>query len=190
MSSYLYFNYCINVNFLGSNLGYKKLLFPRRVLLTCLTAILLSTKTFCGSQSTLQTVLSRTCEPYRQGWPLGLPAARRCISGDAGTWLRWPCQSCVSSAGVRAQGSGCQHPLGTGAAPCWCSAGGCALADGRCHPEMGRMGLACWQKKQPVHECVTEANRMKSVPTSLTDLTFFFSKGENTNKPGQPKELL
>lgn len=54
MSSYLYFNYCINVNFLGSTLGYKKLLFPRRVLLTCLTAISLSMKTLCGSQSSLQ----------------------------------------------------------------------------------------------------------------------------------------
>lgn len=72
MSSYLYFNYCINVHFLGSSLGYKKLLFPRRVLLTCLTAILLSMKTLCGSQSTLQTILSRTCSPYQQGWPLGL----------------------------------------------------------------------------------------------------------------------
>lgn len=71
MSSYLYFNYCINVNFPGSSLGYKKLLFPRRVLLTCLTAILLSTKALCGSQSTLQMVLSRTCSLYQQCWPLG-----------------------------------------------------------------------------------------------------------------------
>lgn len=104
MSSYLYFNYCINVNFLGSSLGYKKLLFPRRVLLTCLTAILWSTK-----DTLWQPVNPADCFilylltlPARlaAGTPLPPPPPRRrCTSRGLGTWLHWPCQSCVSSPG-------------------------------------------------------------------------------------------
>lgn len=136
-------------------------------------------KILCGSQSSLQTVLSCTCLPYHQGWPLGLHHHH--AAAPLGMWAPRLCQGCVSSAGVRTQGSGCQHPLGSRAALHWCS----AVAVRRPSAVTQRRG---GQKEQPMHKRVREGNRTKSVHMFLTD-TIFFSEG-NTNKPGKPKKFL
>lgn len=199
MSSYLYFNYCINVNFLGSSLGYKKLLFPRRVLLTCLTAILLSTK-----DTLWQPVNPADCfilylltlsARLATGTPL--PPPHRCISGGLGTWLRWLCQSCVSSPGSEPKAPAVSIPwapeqLHAGVLPvavCRPMAG-VTQWDGSSAQLTGTTGPACWQRKQPMHECVREANRTKKESMFLTDVIFFFQRDKTQTSQANPRNFF